>query len=129
MPAPDWTPYKALGDEGVTRMIDRFYHHMDTLPEAREVRAMHADDLSEMRDKLSTWFISWMGGPQRYNERFGRVHMPEAHAQFAITAETADAWLLCMRRALEEVAPEDPPDFVDLIMPRMEAMAKMLIKE
>lgn len=128
MPNPDWTPYQALGDEGVVRLVDRFYHHMDTLPEAAEVRAMHKDDLSLMKDKLSTWFIGWMGGPQRYSKRFGPAHMPTVHEPYDITEAAADAWLLCMRRALEEVAPREPPDFVDLLMERMDAMARMLVK-
>ena len=124
----DWTPYKALGDEGALRMVERFYHYMDTLPEAAGVRAMHKADLSPMTDKLATFLIGWMGGPSRYAEKFGgSVHMPGVHAPFPIGRDEADAWLLCMQKAVDEVAPAEPENFSDLIMERMGQMCEMLI--
>jgi hemoglobin len=81
-----------------------FYELMDTLQEAAPIRAMHKGDLSEMSDKLGTFLIGWLGGPQRYQERFGRVIIPLAHRPFSIGPSERDQWLLCMQRALEKTA-------------------------
>ncbi len=97
------TPYELLGgDEGVRRLVRDFYELMDTLHEAAPIRAMHKGDLAEMTDKLATFLIGWMGGPQRYQERFGRVIIPLAHRPFPIGPAERDQWLMCMQRALEK---------------------------
>ena len=99
------TPYELLGgDDGVRKLTANFYGLMDTLPEAAPIRAMHKGDLSEMTDKLSTFLIGWLGGPQRYTERFGRVIIPLAHKPFSIGPSERDQWLLCMQGALEKTA-------------------------
>ncbi len=101
--AEEKTPYELLGgDAGVRQLVSDFYHFMDTLPEAAPIRAMHEGDLSEMTDKLGTFLIGWMGGPQRYQERFGRVIIPLAHRQFDIGPAERDQWLMCMDGALEK---------------------------
>ena len=86
--AEEKSPYELLGgDEGVRKLTADFYGLMDTLPEAAPIRAMHKGDLSEMSDKLGTFLIGWLGGPQRYQERFGRVIIPLAHKPFSDRAE------------------------------------------
>ncbi len=108
MAATSRSPYEALGgDEGVHRLVERFYANMDTLPEAATIRALHADDLAPMVEKLAVFLIGWMGGPRRYTERFGPVIIPVAHAPYPIGPEERDQWLLCMRKALES-EPIDP---------------------
>jgi hemoglobin len=118
------SPYQRLGHEaGVTRLVERFYHHMDTLPEAAPIRRLHCDDLAPMIDKLSVFLIGWMGGPQRYTERFGRIIIPVAHAPFAIGPSERDQWLECMRRALDDV--EASGDLLDALMDAFSRMAEM----
>ena len=105
--AEEKTPYELLGgDAGVRQLVADFYGFMDTLPEAAPIRAMHKGDLSEMSEKLGTFLIGWMGGPQRYQEQFGRVIIPLAHRPFPIGPSERDQWLLCMDRALEKTALE-----------------------
>ncbi len=58
----DSTLQAAGGEAGVRELVDKFYNYMDTLPEAETIRAMHADDLTESREKLTTFLIGWMGG-------------------------------------------------------------------
>jgi hemoglobin len=103
--AEEKTPYALLGgDDGVRQLVADFYELMDTLPEAAPIRAMHKGDLAEMSDKLGTFLIGWMGGPQRYQERFGRVIIPLAHRPVSLGPAERDQWLLCMERALEKTA-------------------------
>lgn len=106
--AEEKTPYELLGgDEGVKQLTVDFYGLMDTLPEAAPIRAMHKGDLSEMTDKLSTFLIGWLGGPQRYQERFGRVIIPLAHKPFPIGPSERDQWLMCMQGAIDKTLLDD----------------------
>lgn len=99
-------PYDHLGEDGVRRLVDRFYDLMDTLPEAAEVRAMHPRDLRGSREKLF-WFLSgWLGGPPLYVERKGHPRLRMRHLPFAVDDAARDQWMLCMNRALDEVVAE-----------------------
>lgn len=93
--------YDELGGEvGVRALVDRFYDEMDTLPEARGIRAMHATELDGSRDKLF-WFMSgWLGGPELFLENRGPPRLRARHLPFAIDESARDQWMLCMRKAL-----------------------------
>jgi hemoglobin len=95
--------YRAAGGAaGIDRLVHRFYAHMDTLPEARVIRAMHAPDLTEVREKLAVFLVAWLGGPNVYRARFGPISIPGFHAPYKIDEAERDAWLLCMARAVDE---------------------------
>lgn len=102
-PAERITPYDMIGGEDVLRrVVDRFYEIMDTDPEAATIRAMHGEDLGPVSDKLFDFLSGWLGGPPLYMKRTGSVCLGHAHAPFAIGEAERDAWLMCMRRALED---------------------------
>lgn len=90
------------GDPGVRRLVDRFYDHMDTLPEAATIRAMHGDDLTEIRDVFHLFLTMWTGGPQTYMEQRGHPRLRRRHFPFPIDEAARDAWLLCMGKALDD---------------------------
>lgn len=91
----------AGGQQGIFQLVDEFYRQMDQLEEASTIRAMHPDDLSGSVDKLARFLCGWLGGPKLYREKYGSIHIPQAHKPFDIGCEERDAWLLCMRKALE----------------------------
>jgi len=102
------TPYELLGgDEGVRRLVDRFYDSMDAAPEAAHVRALHAKSLKASREKLYLFLTGWTGGPQLYMERFGHPRLRMRHLPFAIGTRERDEWLWCMDRAIDE---QEMPD-------------------
>lgn len=123
MTQPPRTPYEALGDDGVRRLVDRFYDLMDTRPQAAGIRKMHAPSLAPIRDRLTVFLTGWMGGPSTYAERFGAVNVPSAHAPYDIGPEEREAWLACMKQAVEESAL--PPELAGLVMQKMAGMAEM----
>ena len=95
--------YRAAGArEGIYRLVERFYDYMETLPDARVIRAMHAPDLTTVREKLAVFLCAWLGGPNEYRARFGPLSIPSFHARYAIDAAERDAWLICMARAVDE---------------------------
>lgn len=93
--------YRAAGGiEGLRRLVDDFYRFMDTLPEAREIRAMHPASLELAHDKLACFLSGWLGGPRLFAETYGPISIPSFHAQWPIGVDQAQAWLLCMERAI-----------------------------
>lgn len=93
--------YRAAGElGGLTRLVDSFYDHMDSLPEAATIRAMHPADLTEAREKLAYFLSGWLGGPRIYAERFGSINIPAVHSHLSIGQREVDAWLLCMKHAI-----------------------------
>lgn len=99
------TPYMQLGGEaGVRRLVDVFYDLMATSPHAQAILAMHPNDLSGSRDKLFMFLSGWLGGPQLFIEAYGHPRLRARHLSFPIDREARDAWLLCMDKALEQLA-------------------------
>lgn len=101
------TPYQILKEDGIQALSNAFYDIMDTLPEAAGVRAMHAQDLEPMKIKLAEYLTGWMGGPPLYSEKYGTVCMTTPHEHYHIGPLERDQWLLCMDKALEQVAASD----------------------
>jgi hemoglobin len=103
------TAYELLGkEEGIRRLVDRFYEHMDTQPDAAVIRAMHAKDLTQSRHRLWMFLVGRFGGPQLYLEERGHPRLRGRHMPFAVDQAAADAWMLCMNLALEEQVEEGP---------------------
>jgi hemoglobin len=99
------TPYEAIGGEQAIRsLVDRFYFYMDILPEAQTIRAMHQPSLASARDKLFKFMSGWLGGPNLYIEEFGHPMLRARHFPFAIGEAERDQWMLCMNKALAEMA-------------------------
>jgi hemoglobin len=99
------TPYDLIGKEAAIRsLVERFYFFMDTLPEASGIRAMHAADLSGAHDKLFKFLSGWLGGPDLFIQEYGHPRLRQRHFPFAIDASARDQWMLCMNKALNEIA-------------------------
>ena len=86
----------------IDRMVEAFYRRMDALPEARTIRAMHAPDLGPVKHVLKRYLTEWTGGPKLYSPEKGHPRLRQRHMGFAIGNAERDAWLLCMRGALDE---------------------------
>lgn len=102
------TPYELLGgDEGVKRLAHAFYQAMDQLPQATDIRKMHAESLSDVSEKLYQYLSGWLGGPGLYQEKFGTVCLTKPHKPYAIGDAERDQWLACMDKALDDVSASD----------------------
>jgi hemoglobin len=94
------------GADAIGRLVDAFYDNMDSLEEARGIRAMHGSDLAPVRAILKTYLAEWTGGPKDYSARRGHPRLRMRHGRFPIGPAERDAWMSCMRKALEEVVPD-----------------------
>lgn len=95
------------GEEGIRRLVTRFYEIMDTEPKVAALRALHQPDLSEAREKLILFLSGWMGGPQLYVERYGHPMLRARHSPFPIGESERDQWVYCMVRAMHDVGIEE----------------------
>ena len=99
----DDASFRAAGGEaGIRRLVEAFYRIMDVLPEARGIRAMHPADLAVSIDKLARFLCGWLGGPRRFQEKYGSISIPGVHRHLLVAAAERDAWLACMQRAIAE---------------------------
>ncbi len=96
--------YQRIGGEPAVRLlVERFYAQMDALPEAALIRRMHPADLSQAKERLFMFLSGWLGGPQLYIEKYGHPKLRARHIPFPIGEAERDAWMACMRKALEEL--------------------------
>lgn len=109
------TPYELLGGESrVRELVDRFYDHMDSLPEAKATRDLHAKSLRASREKLFLFLSGWLGGPDLYVEKYGHPRLRRRHLPFSIGKEERDQWLLCMEKAMDDMQIDgELRDFLD----------------
>jgi hemoglobin len=96
-------PYDLLGGDAAVRgLVDRFYDLMDEVPEFFVIRKLHPADLSGSRNKLYMFLSGWLGGPQLYTDKYGHPMLRARHLPFAIGLAERDAWLNCMKQAMQD---------------------------
>lgn len=86
----------------IDRLVEGFYRRMDDFPEAAGIRAMHEEDLGPTKAVLKRYLCEWLGGPKLYTPEKGHPRLRQRHMRFKIGEVERDAWLLCMKGALEE---------------------------
>ena len=116
------TPYERLGGREVLRQIvDRFYDLMDEDPAYAALRAMHADDLTPMRESLTGFLTGWSGGPRDWFAS-GKCVM-SAHKQLAIDPALVSEWMDAMRRAIDETVGGRDPEMAGAMTDVLRQMA------
>ena len=102
------TTYEKIGGANtVSKLCNRFYELMDTVPQFQGIRAMHPADLNNSRDKLYMFLSGWLGGPDLFVEKFGHPRLRGRHMPFAIGVAERDQWVACMALAMEDVGLEE----------------------
>lgn len=107
---PDASPltfYEAIGgEETFQRIVGRFYQEVA----ADEVlRPLYPEeDLGPAEERLRLFLMQYWGGPHTYSEERGHPRLRMRHAPFSIGPIQRDAWLRCMRVAVDEAKLEEP---------------------
>lgn len=129
MPQPQQTPFELIGGAKTVRaIVDRFYDLMEADPTFAELRAMHAQDLTPMRDSLAGFLAAWSGGPRDwFTQRPGACVM-SLHGKLNVTRETANQWVKAMTRAIEET-PFPAPELAPVMIEHLERMAMGMARE
>ncbi|MEM7254996.1 MAG: group II truncated hemoglobin [Pseudomonadota bacterium] len=97
----------AGGEEGIRQLVDRFYQLMASRDAYRVIWSWHPNDNAVSRDKLARFLCGWMGGPRRYQEKYGSINIPAVHAHLAVDEKARNAWLDCMSEALDTMPYSD----------------------
>jgi hemoglobin len=106
VPTPQDSPFARLGGEAKVRAISERFH--DAMTELAPVLAkLHPCDeqgrvARESRDKFALFFIGWLGGPQDYIAHHGHPRLRMRHAKVPVDTAMAEAWMRCMKRALDQ---------------------------
>ena len=116
------TLYEAIGgDATIRRLTHRFYELMDTLPEAKNCRAIHPPSLEGSERKLYEYLTGYLGGPPLYTEKYGHPRLRSRHFMAEIGPAERDEWILCFRRAMEETI--EHPKLREIIWAPIERLA------
>ena len=119
------TSYQAAGGfEGLSKLVNAFYDHMEAKPFAAKIRNMHQPDLAPSRDKLICFLSGWLGGPRLYSEKYGAISIPGVHAHLDIGEQEKQAWLDCMQLAIDEQ--EYSPEFADYLITQLSLPANRI---
>ncbi len=92
----------AGGEAGLRQLVDSFFDRMGTDKRFATIYAMHPESQDVSRDKLARFLCGWLGGPKLYNEKYGAIGIPRAHAHLKIATAERDQWLTCMAETVEE---------------------------
>ena len=92
----------AGGIEGLRNLVDDFFDRMGSDERFATIWNLHPDDKAISRDKLARFLCGWLGGPKRYQEKYGAIGIPHVHAHLPIGVAERDQWLTCMSESVEE---------------------------
>ena len=92
------TPFEAVGEKTLHRIIDTFYGLVAKNP---DLAPIFPDDFSEIAWKQKQFLTQYLGGPALYTEEHGHPMMRARHSPFPITPVRAKAWLSCMSQAMD----------------------------
>ncbi|MFA5985175.1 MAG: group II truncated hemoglobin [Methylococcaceae bacterium] len=101
------TTYELIGGEkAIATLVERFYFYMDTLPEAKAVRAVHGESLASAQVKLFKYLSGWLGGPDLFVQEYGHPRLRQRHFPFKVGVKEKDEWMMCMIKALNDIPME-----------------------
>jgi hemoglobin len=81
-------------------IVGRFYEQVADDPVLRPLYP--EEDLGPAEDRLRMFLEQYWGGPRTYSEQRGHPRLRMRHAPFRIGPIERDAWLRCMRVAVDE---------------------------
>src|ERR1700754_1280978 len=88
------------GAETFRAIVSRFYQ---LVREDEILRPLYPeDDLDGAEERLRMFLEQYWGGPRTYSEQRGHPRLRMRHAPFRVGPIERDAWLRCMRIAVDE---------------------------
>jgi len=88
------------GEPTFVAIVDRFY---ELVAEDALLRPLYPDqDLGPAALRLRMFLEQYWGGPHTYSQERGHPRLRMRHAPFRVGLAERDAWLRCMRTAVDE---------------------------
>ena len=93
--------YEAVGGEPTFRkLVGRFYAEV---ADDEVLRPLYpGEDLGPAEERLRLFLMQYWGGPHTYSDNRGHPRLRMRHAPFQVGPLQRDAWLRCMRIAVDE---------------------------
>lgn len=93
------TFYELLESHQIEKLVNEFYNRVYT----NEVLApiFKHTNREEVQDKQMRFLTQFLGGPMRYNEKYGPPRMRMRHLPHKITPKAKEEWLNCMKNAID----------------------------
>lgn len=117
-------PYEEIGAEKLSDLIDIFYSKVAEHP---DLYPIFPADLTETARKQKQFQTQFLGGPNLFSEEHGHPMMKARHMPFPITPKRAEAWLACMKEAMEEIELDEK--FKDIYFKRLSLTARHMVNK
>ena len=100
------TLYEQIGDERLHEIVDRFYASVFASPVIGPLFNQTAAEA--IKDKQFCFLTQFLGGPPRYNEKYGPPMMRRRHLPHRIDETAKNEWLSLMKSAIyaTDLAPD-----------------------
>ncbi len=110
-PGPNSEIYRIMGEESIFRMMSDFYKEL----EKSEIRHLFPANMEEASQKSAAFFVTLLGGPPLYFEKYGPPRMRARHLPFEIDEPARQVWLACFDKILEgaDVKYQFPPQHLE----------------
>lgn len=103
---PGTSLYEAIGGaETVARLVEAFYRRVAEHP---DLKPIFPADLGPVAEKQFAFLTQFFGGPPLFSEHYGPPRLRARHLPHRITPKGTEAWLACMREALDEAGITGP---------------------
>lgn len=99
------TIYDHLGDERLQQLIRVFYSKVFVSPDLSPL--FDESTRETIMDKQYCFLTQYLGGPFRYNEKYGIPRMRQSHLKHVITPKHRDEWLKLMKESIETLDCDD----------------------
>ena len=110
-PGPSNEIYRIMGEDNIFRMMSDFYEELEN----SEIRRLFPPDMEEASKKSAAFFVTILGGPPLYFQKFGPPRMRARHLPFEIDENARQVWLRCFEKVLEgaDVKYQFPPQHLE----------------
>ncbi|WP_053361902.1 globin [Bacillus sp. FJAT-27251] len=98
-------PFEAIGEGMLHQLVDAFYNRVSQHP---DLAPIFPDDLTETARKQKQFLTQFLGGPPLYTQEHGHPMLRARHLPFEVTPKRAQAWLSCMKEAMDETGLDGP---------------------
>jgi hemoglobin len=96
-PGPSPEIYREMGEANIFKMMLDFYKEL----EQSDIRHLFPPNMEEASKKSALFFVTLLGGPPLYFEKFGPPRMRARHLPFEIDEPARQVWLRCFDKVLE----------------------------
>ena len=98
------TPYEMIGGaDTLSRLVDTFY---DLVAQHPDLAPLFPEDFTEVKERQYMFLTQFLGGPTLYSNRHGHPMLRARHIRFPIGPVQAEAWLACMKTAMDKTGLE-----------------------